>query len=204
MEDAELLARWMRLRSELPNIPLNQDGDQSVLLPAEKVMGQINNMENPELYAIFPYQQYTIGTEGLEVGRRTFATRREKRSGGWFQDPIKAAYLGLSDEALRDIGVNFSATCKDCRFQAFWGPWYDWVPDQDNGAVAMTALQSMLVQSREGQIYVLPAWPQAKDIAFKLHVDSMTTVEAEYRGGKVVKCVVEPAARVVDLVILTK
>lgn len=63
-------------------------------------------MENPELYAIFPYQQYTIGTEDLEIGRRSYALRSEKRTGGWFQDSIKAAYLGFADESLRDISIN--------------------------------------------------------------------------------------------------
>ncbi|WNR42779.1 hypothetical protein [Paenibacillus roseipurpureus] len=58
LEDTSLLARWRQLHAKLPDIPLNDDGEQSVLLPAKQVFGEIHNSENPELYAIFTYQQW--------------------------------------------------------------------------------------------------------------------------------------------------
>jgi hypothetical protein len=48
---------------------------------------------------------------------------------------------------------------KHFRFPAFWGPNYDWSPDQDHGNVAMIALQRMLIQYDNDSITMLPAWP---------------------------------------------
>ncbi|MDP6747009.1 MAG: hypothetical protein QGH37_08305 [Candidatus Poribacteria bacterium] len=36
------------------------------------------NMENPELYSIFPYRVHMLGKDDLEIGRRTFAHREHK------------------------------------------------------------------------------------------------------------------------------
>ncbi|WP_135554362.1 DUF5703 domain-containing protein [Paenibacillus cymbidii] len=201
IRDRRLLARWRRLLAKLPHIPQRGDGDETVLLPAEQVMGPIMNSENPELYAVFPYPLYAIGTPGAAIGRRTYAARLTKRTGGWSQDAIQSAYLGLAEESLRDVASNFQATDPAIRFPAFWGPSFDWVPDQDTGSVAMIALQAMLIQCRGGRIHVLLAWPQHIDVAFRLHADSGTTVEAEYRNGTLVRCVVEPPSRAADIVI---
>lgn len=44
------------------------------------------------------------------------------------------AYLGLADEARQNL-VGRARNCdKGSRFPAFWGPNFDWIPDQDNGA----------------------------------------------------------------------
>lgn len=201
IEEEALLSEWRRLRNELPAIPVSEESNGTQLLPASQVIGPIQNAENPELYGIFPYPLYAVGTPSLEIGKRSYAARRVKKTLGWHQDPIQAAYLGLADEALRDISLNFSDTCKLCRFQAFWGPSYDWVPDQDNGSSAMIALQSMLIQSRGERIFILPAWPQDINIAFKLYAESGTVIEAEYRNGKLVSCSAEPPARTKDIVL---
>jgi len=77
--------------------------------------------------------------------------RRVKDTGGWRQDAIQAALLGLTEEAQRDVVRNFSTTHPGSRFPAFWGPNFDWVPDQDHGSAACMALQYMLMQCDEGQ-----------------------------------------------------
>ena len=41
-----------------------------------------------------------LGKPDLELGRRTFAQRAIKKTGGWQQNAIKAAYLGLADEVI--------------------------------------------------------------------------------------------------------
>jgi hypothetical protein len=46
---------------------------------------------------------------------------------------------------------NFTAKQNSSRFPAFWGPNYDWVPDQDHGNLNSLALQCMLLQSEAHQ-----------------------------------------------------
>ena len=113
------------------------------MLPAQR-FERLANSENPELYAVFPYRLYGLGRPDLEIGRATFDARRVKRTGGWTQDPIQAALLGLTDTAAAYTYAELRHQARGSRFPAFWGPNFDWVPDQDHGGVAMIALQRML------------------------------------------------------------
>lgn len=187
---------WKRLLGELPPVPM-KDGR---LVAAQELIGPIKNTENPELYAIFPFRLYGAGKPELEMARRTFEARRIKRTGGWTQDPIQAAFLGLTDTAAQMTVSNFTTYHKGSRFPAFWGPNFDWIPDQDHGTVALMALQTMLMQTEGRKIRLLPAWPREWDVEFKLHAPMNTAVEGVYRGGRMVSLTVSPAERRADVV----
>ncbi|MCP4454430.1 MAG: hypothetical protein GY809_23485, partial [Planctomycetes bacterium] len=115
------------------------------------------------------------------------------------QNAIKAAYLGLADEAAKMVAQNFGSKSGQHRFPAMWGPNYDWIPDQCHGAVAMTALQRMLLQYEGDTIRLLPAWPKHWDVDFKLHAPHKTTVEGRVRNGDIVDIEVLPASRRKDV-----
>ena len=85
------------------------------------------------------------------------------------------------------------------RFPAFWGPNYDWVPDQDHGSVLLKAVQAMLLQTDGRKIHVLPAWPKDWDVEFKLHAPYNTTVEATLQRGRLVRIDVQPPGRAKDV-----
>ncbi len=191
--------QWKRLISELPPVPMREVDGETVLACADSYSGK-QNIENPELYAIFPYRRYGLGKPDLELARRTFAKRLIKRTGGWQQNAIKAAYLGLADEAVKMVGQNFSSKSSQHRFGAMWGPNYDWIPDQCHGSVAMTALQRMLLQYEGDRIRLLPAWPKHWDVEFKLHAPRKTTVEGSVRNGDIMDLKVSPAFRRKDVV----
>jgi len=191
--------QWQRLLKELPPLPARQAQGQAVLGFADKP-GPKNNAENPELYAIFPFGVFGVGKPYLERALRTFEHRVHKGTGGWQQDSIQAALLGLGDEAGRMVAANFSRKNPQCRFPAFWGPNFDWTPDQDHGCVAMIALQRMLLQADDDKIRVLPAWPARWNVAFRLHAPRRTAVEAEYRDGRLCRCEVSPPERAKDTV----
>jgi alpha-L-fucosidase 2 len=191
-------AAWRKMLGDIPPVPVKDEDGKKFVLPAEK-FDVLRNSEYPELYAVWPYPLYGLASGGLEVGLETWRRRRVKESVGWRQDSIQAAYLGLADETAKYVSGNFSTWHKGSRFPAFWGPNFDWIPDQDHGSVAMTGLQRMLLQDNGDEIIVLPAWPKQWDVDFKLHAGMNTTVECEVRGGKVLKLEVRPRSRRPDV-----
>ena len=179
-------AQWARLISEMPPVPIREVNGVKMLVPAQEYSGK-QNAENPELYAIFPYRAYGIGKPDLEMAQNTFENRASKQTGGWQQNAIKAAYLGLTGEAAKLISINFNTSNPAYRFPAMWGPNYDWTPDQDHGAVAMIALQRMLLQYDDDEIHLLPAWPKDWDVDFKLFAPDRTVITISVEKGKIIQ-----------------
>lgn len=185
---------WKRLISELPEIPTEEKNGIKILAPAQFYKDK-QNVENPELYAIFPYRKYALGKPGLELAKNTFNNRLVKETGGWQQNAIKAACLGLTDEAAELMLQNFNTKNPAFRFPTMWGPNYDWIPDQDHGSVAMIALQSMLLQCDGDEINLFPAWPPKWNVKFKLKAPLKTMIEGEYKNGKLLRLIVTPKER---------
>jgi hypothetical protein len=197
--------RWEQLLSILPELPVgaNDRSETPVLLPytgPQTARGR--NLENPELYSIYPFRLYGLDKPGLELARHTFDVRKFREKGCWNQDPIQAAMLGEADVA-KDY-VHFALTRKDPRlkFPAFWAKGHDYEPDQDNGGNGENGLQKMLMQTEGRKILLVPAWPKGWDADFKLHAPYNTTVQGRVVNGKVVDLVVTPASRAGDVKIL--
>lgn len=188
-----------RLTQQLPEIPTKDVAGKKVVAPAERVFGESKNTENPELYAVFPFRLYGVEKPDLEIGRDTFNARKHKKSGGWQQDAIQAAHLGLANIARQYVVENFSSKSEQ-RFPAFWGPNFDWLPDQTHGNAASMALQSMLVQADGNRILVGPAWPKDWDAEFKLYAPNNTVVEGVFKDGKLERLKVSPDKRASDVV----
>lgn len=182
----ELHALLIRLNKDLPPISLREVNGKKVIAPAE-LFSERQNIENPELYAVFPYRIFGIGKPQLDVGINTFNERGDRGTGGWVQNAIQAACLGLTKEAAEFVGANFSASNENYRFPATWGPNYDWTPDQDHGSVAMIALQNMLLQATGDTIFLLPAWPEKWEVEFKLHTPGNSFIEGSYSEMKGLK-----------------
>jgi hypothetical protein len=191
--------QWQRIIGELPELPVRTVNGVEMLAPAHEYSGK-QNSENPELYAIFPYRAFGVGKDKLELARNSFASRAFKQTGGWQQNAIKAAYLGLVEEAASLTSMNFNTSNKSYRFPVMWGPNYDWIPDQDHGSVAMNALQRMLVQYDGEKIHLLPAWPKHWNVEFKLHAPGQTIVEGCVKDGQLIDLKVTPESREDDLV----
>jgi hypothetical protein len=198
MMSAKQLGQWKRLISELPAVPMREIDGKKILAPAHQY-SEKQNVENPEMYAVFPYRAYGVGKADIQIARNTFARRTHKNSGGWQQNAIQAAYLGLADEAAGLMAYNFTHKDSRHRFDAMWGPNYDWTPDQDHGSVAMMALQRMLIQYDGEEIHLLPAWPKKWDVEFKLHAPFKTLVEGTYKDGRLEVFNVEPSVRIKNI-----
>jgi hypothetical protein len=159
------------------------------------------NIENPELYAVFPFRLIAVGRPGLELGLEALRRREGRGTAGWRQDDLFMAYLGLAGEA-RDALVQRARTKHpESRFPAFWGPNYDWVPDQDHGGVLMRALQAMLLQTAGRRILLLPAWPKDWTADFRLHAPYRTVLTGRVEHGRLVTLDVQPPERRTDVVL---
>lgn len=185
------------LLRRLPDITV-RDGMLQPALHYERVQ----NVETTQLYPVFPWRMYGVGRPDLDIARNTYQNDslavKFRSHLGWKQDLIWAACLGLTDEARRLLELKMADGPH--RFPAFWGPGYDWTPDHNWGGSGMIGMQEMLMQEVDGKLYLFPAWPREWDVRFRLHASANTVIEAELKGGKVVRVKVTPSERLSDLV----
>jgi hypothetical protein len=196
-------ALWQRLHDKMPDLPTREVEGKMMLAPAEAFATK-SNIENPELYAVFPYRRAALGRPGIELAIEALNHRWDKGNFGWRQEDIFMAYLGLTDEAREYLVGRARKWHEGSRFPAFWGPNYDWIPDQDHGGVLLKALQAMLIQTDGKKIFLLPAWPRDWDVDFRVHAPYQTVLEGQVRGGEVVKLTVRPPDRRQDIQVMAR
>ncbi|HMU58999.1 MAG TPA: hypothetical protein PKD42_12060, partial [Chitinophagaceae bacterium] len=193
------------LLKRTPLISFTSFSGHTTIAPA-KNWERVNNEESPQLYTVFPWGMYGVGKPGLDTAINTWRydtlVRKFKSHVGWKQDNIWAARLGLVDEAwlLNQLKMQNSGR----RFPAFWGPGFDWVPDHNWGGSGMIGMQEMLMQTDDKRILLFPAWPKNKDVHFKLHAPYNTTVEAEWKDGRLGLLKVIPEERQKDVEVFLK
>jgi hypothetical protein len=192
---ASLVKVCRDLQPALPEVALKQADGVTVIDFAGEIHCQRSNVENPELYPVYPYRNFGLGRPGLDIARATFQRRMNKEAWGWQQSGMQAACLGLADEAAQILAANVKMGNPAFRFPVMWGPNYDWVPDQNHGGNLLNTLQQMLLQADGRKILVLPAWPKGWEAEFKLHAPYGTTVEGVVRDGKMLKLDVLPKTR---------
>ncbi|MBQ9812496.1 MAG: hypothetical protein IJM54_04190 [Thermoguttaceae bacterium] len=203
--------KWRRVLESVPEIPVAEFEGKTVVDVAQnysfETRGYRDRCETVNLYAIYPFKRLAFDSApaDLALARRTYWTRwtylakeqpvvtMDGTYGGWNATPLSAATLGLTRD-VADMAENMSAqTCpkwkpglqNNCRFPAFWGPYYDWVPDQDHGGNFANLLQSaLLTQNGDGQIRLFNGWPENWDVRFKLRATNGRTVEAVYQNGR--------------------
>ncbi len=192
---------WQRLHAELPPMPLRELNGRRALAPAA-FFAQKSNVENPELYAVFPFRLFAFNRLHADWALNALEHRWDRGDAGWRQDSIFMAYLGLADDARKSLVARARSHDHGERFPAFWGPNFDWTPDQDHGGVLMKTFQAMLLQTDGDRIFLLPAWPKEWNVEFKLHAPKRTVVEGVYRDGRVQSLIVTPESRRADVTIM--
>jgi len=189
------LAAWAALIRALPPLPRRTHDGVELLAPAAKYEPSRQNCESPELYAVFPFRLFGLGKPGLDLARRTFASRHDRFTNGWPQDGQDAALLGLVEEAQQNVLAKLQNSHRGHRFPVMWGPNFDWCPDQCHGSNLLDTVQRMLLQADGDRILLLPCWPRQWNVSFRLCAPRRTVVECEFRDGEVKRLVVTPAER---------
>lgn len=193
--------RWTIMLKRIPAIPYRQWEGHTMLAPAT-AWARIQNSEAPQLYPVYPWGLYGIGKPGLDTAINTWLydpqVVKYRSHVGWRQYNIFAPRLGLTAEAAHYNSLKFSDGPH--RFPAFWGPGFDWTPDQNWGGSAMIGLQEMLLQADGKKLYLLPAWPAKWNARFKLHAPYQTVIEGVVRNGKLESLEVTPRSRRHDVI----
>lgn len=193
------------MRAACPDLPMRgfttNGMTYQILSPARDYNPKRHNVENPELYPVWPFQLYGVDRPDLQMACNTFAWRGNQHLDvGWGPDGNCAAVLGLTAEAARILEEKCDNSNPKYRWPATWGPNFDWLPDQNHGGNLLNTAQLMLMQADGRKILLFPAWPKDWDVDFKLHAPYQTTVEGTLRGGKLVHLKVTPRSRQKDVV----
>ena len=80
-----------------------------ILKPAEEWLKEANQ-ELPQFYPLFPFDQYQIGDEEIQVFKNTYEVAPEFRKGtiiSWHQDGIFFARMGMTAEAADYNTINY-------------------------------------------------------------------------------------------------
>jgi hypothetical protein len=194
-------AFWKQLQAKLPALPTTRTKDGKTMLAPAEVFAAKSNIENPELYAVFPFRRFAFDKPHADWAVEALNRRLDRGALGWRQDDLFMAYLGQTDQAREYVVRRARSKNAASRFPAFWGPNYDWTPDQCHGGVLMTAVQSLLMQTDGRKIHLLPAWPREWNAEFKLHAPLRTTVSGKVERGRLVHLDVQPAERRADVVV---
>jgi hypothetical protein len=88
-----------------------------------------------------------------------------------------------------------------CRFPLYGREGPDSCPDFDHFGAGSTALQRMLVQEAGRKILLLPAWPAAWDVDFKLHLAGGAVLNGTVKDGKLTAWDIRPQVRKTDVVV---
>lgn len=195
-------------KKKIPELPKKEEDGIEYLQPAESFKTERKNVEIPELYACFPFGIYDQFSDAEGIMKRTFEKRIEEYQcdqyfkignvpqhpsySGWQYQGIIAAKLGIKEKAKEILEHNVQLKNPGTRFPVMWGPIYDGVPDTDHGANIVHLLQEMVMQVKEDKIYILPAFPEEWNVAFKLHPTAETSIELEYKNGKIERINVYP------------
>ena len=214
-------AYFTSIKAITPPVPLQQVNSQTIFAPAQ-FWGARQQVEEPELYPVFPFRLYGIGRTNRTLGVNTFqqvpigrgyfkpfvlggGTSQDSYS-GWQQSGMEAALLGLTagltDYAQTALAGNCQLFNTGYRFRGMWGQIYDSIPDGDHGANILNTAQLMAFQVLGNKIFLLPAWPTNWDVAFKFDAPQATTVSGIYRSGVLSQLEVTPASRVNDVVLM--
>ncbi|HSI73354.1 MAG TPA: DUF5703 domain-containing protein [Fimbriimonas sp.] len=197
---------FAHMKAASPELPLEIQDDIRQLAPAQKYNPKTSNVENGELYAVWPFRVVTVAQlRLLEEAKVAYANRKNHLDIGWGYDGNVAALLGMANEAARILRGKCANSHPAYRWPATWGPNFDWLPDQNHGGNLLNTTNLMLLQAdpieQGGAIRVLPAWPKTWDVDFKLHAPGKTTVRCVVKAGKIQTLEITPPSRAQDLVL---
>ena len=195
-------ALFAKIRSRIPELPTRKLDDGRIAYAPAARYEQNRNVEHPELYSVFPFRLCSFEKPNVALGRNAYDVHKPRHYCGWAQEELFACYLGMGEEAKKHFVHRVTTnSARGFRWPAYWGPNFDWRPDQCHGGNVQNIIQSMLLQFEGRKIFLAPAWTKDWNCSFKLHAPYQTTLEGRIENGQVKDLVVTPASRRADVVL---
>jgi hypothetical protein len=207
-------AAFAAVLAAMPALPL-AGANKTLLAPAILATGPTHNSESVALYAVHPARHFSIGrlltggVPSIAAAIATFYTDPNaggsaEGNNGWHQGTMHAPLLGLRAEtAALLVNRTRGTPLPGYRFPFFSAE--DGMGDEaacEAFSNLAAGVQHALLQAGEhGEIVVLPGWPCAWDVHFKLRAPANTTVEGVFKGGKLLSLSVVPASRAADVIV---
>lgn len=214
-EDPALLARWLEFADHLVPLPVGRwttkrkyesgiHGEEyvvaceldpeGVLLPGGGVPAPTRrgNMENPELYAIFPWGCIGIDSPAREQRRAEESWHHRTWryiNSGWSQDVPQLARLGWGEMAKAaslehaSFHQRFPNGCFISPAGAHFNGLLTSTPFFDSAGVHATGINEMLLQSYDDSIRLTPATSVEWSGAYRLHAFGGFIVEVDFMHG---------------------
>ena len=204
-------ALWAALLAAMPPLPATPDG--AALAPAAAYnAARSHNSESTAMYAVHPARHFSVGrllsggVASLAPAIATFyadanAGGSPAGNKGWHQGTMHAPLLGLRAEtgALLRARAAAPAPLPGFRFRFFSGE-----PGMAGEAAAevfsnlASGVQLALLQPGDDgaqSVAVLPGWPCAWGVRWRLRAPGNTSVEGVWEGGALQSLVVQPPER---------
>jgi alpha-L-fucosidase 2 len=112
MHPSQALETWWECTNPMPEIAGLHAVVGRLLAPAERFADK-RNVENPELYAVFPFRLVSFEKENVALGVEALRRREDRGTSGWRQDDVFMAYLGLAEEAREAVVARARKTDPD-------------------------------------------------------------------------------------------
>lgn len=207
-------AQWRALLDAMPPLPV--DAATGRLQPAAAHGNKSHNSESVALYSVHPARHFSVAralTAGVNLSAAVATFYADPNAGGsptgnngWHQGALHAALLGLRD----DVAAMLLARTRGSPLPGYRFPFFsfedgmDGEPAAEVFSILQAAAQLALVQNAddaEDTIVLLPAWPCAWNVSFRLKAARNTTITAVWAAGSLQSIAVEPLDRAAHVIV---
>ena len=205
---------WAALLAAMPPLPV--DAATGLLLPAASHTGATHNSESMAMYSTHPARHFSAARAlvvGVDLSAAVATFAADPNSGGspegnngWHQGPLHAALLGQRDAVAALLAARTrGAPLPGYRFAFFSSE--DGMagePASEVYSILQAATQYALMQAADdagATIVLLPGWPCAWNVSFRLHGPLNTTVTAVWAAARMQSLVVDPPERAPSVIV---
>ncbi|WP_052681906.1 RICIN domain-containing protein [Saccharothrix sp. ST-888] len=195
--DASLVSQLQTAIPQIPDYPRTDAATHQQNLTASAdasgtdVLGQssqptapVNNSENDDLDAVWPYGLVGDNSPLLSLAQRTYASRVNVQQNDWSFDAVDAARLGLGSRVAADL------TALTQKYQTYptgmanlWGQSGGTEPYIEQAANVALAVNESLVQDYDDLLRIAPALPPGWDADGTQYIQGGSTVSVQVHGG---------------------